>query len=362
MPKHANPSIIGTSPVICTHMAPLRLLPPPKPLHRLPQESGAVTCNQAKWHWFETPRDVPWDDWEALPGGSAYLDRRYSEPWRATTKSMLLGMIKATERALAGRHLMQAVQSESASPAEHMDVSFGVHIATAIMQPGGRPFRSAPWSRARLGQRRTHFLWTRHIPPTGRCKWTEQAFDSCARKWGIRVWMAKDFGPNADATLARTGAAVGPAPLSTPSWRSPSTPLGLRPTNGRRPCAPKPAPRSAASLPAAPPRCAGASPTNELEQLGPRPHCALRASLWTGQHRDGGLEARDFARLCRSFGEDFTLVTYRDEEWWGIPLRHPPRSDSGTIEAYYVGFDAEVNKDAPSTSACCSNSSPGASL
>ena len=45
---------------------------------------------KAKWHWFETPQDVPWDDWESLPGGSAYLDRRYlsamaghDRPWQA---------------------------------------------------------------------------------------------------------------------------------------------------------------------------------------------------------------------------------------------------------------------------------------
>ncbi len=105
-------------------------------------ESGALNLNQAKWHWFESPSDVPWQEWEALPGGSAYLDRRYLEAMAGHQKvKCCIGMIKAPDGPWLGGIMMQAVQSESRSPAEHMDVSIGVKIATAIMQPGGRPFR-----------------------------------------------------------------------------------------------------------------------------------------------------------------------------------------------------------------------------
>ena len=57
---------------------------------------GTPDFDRARWHWFESQEDVPWDAWEALPGGTAYLDCRYLTAMKGHGKVRCrLGMIKA---------------------------------------------------------------------------------------------------------------------------------------------------------------------------------------------------------------------------------------------------------------------------
>ena len=310
-------------------------------------ESGALNLNQAKWHWFESPSDVPWQEWEALPGGSAYLDRRYLEAMAGHQKvKCCIGMIKAPDGPWLGGIMMQAVQSESRSPAEHMDVSVGVKIATAIMQPGGRPFRFKTLVAGQsLGSGEHTYLWRDGVPPSWQVKWTEQAFDICAKKWGIRVWMAKDFGPEHDALIAPHWSSrwarasfdpVMEVPLD-PDWNSTDEWQTALRTKARTKVRSILSRSSSLSL-------KRVSQKSELEQLGPDLIALYELVYGRASIVMGGLEDLDFARLSKAFGEDFALVTYRDEGklvGFHCGIHH---AASGTIEAYYVGFDPEVNK------------------
>ncbi len=303
---------------------------------------------KAKWHWFETPQDVPWDDWESLPGGSAYLDRRYLSAMAGHDKVQCrLGMIKADEGPWLGGILMQAVHTESRSPADHMNVSLGVRLATAIMQPGGRPFRFRTLVAGQgLGSGEHTFRWTDHITPNQQVRWTEQAFDQCARHWGIRVWMAKDFGPQLDAELAphwsrrwarATFDPVMEVPLD-PAWTSSDQWQEALRTKARTKV------RSILARSADLDVQRITDPAT-LDQLGPDLILLYEQVYGRASIVMGGLEARDFGRLTEQLGEDFTLVTYRDGGrliGFHCGLHH---ADSGTIEAYYVGFEAEVNKE-----------------
>jgi len=312
------------------------------------QGEPAAGFKRAQWHWFETPDDVPWDAWDALPGGTAYLDRRYLTAMSGHSKvQCCVGMIRTDDGPWLGGILMQAVQSESRSPAEHMDVSFGVRLATAIMQPGGRPFRFRTLVAGQgLGSGEHTFLWREDIPAKWQVKWTEQAFDACARKWGIRVWMAKDFGPERDALLAphwsRRWARASFDPVMEvpldPTWTSIDQWQEALRTKARTKV------RSILG------RSAGltlrrVTDPEELQQLGPDLIALYDQVYGRASIVMGGLEAGDFARLAAQFDREFTLVTYRQEErlvGFHCGMHH---EESGTIEAYYVGFDPEINKE-----------------
>lgn len=308
----------------------------------------AATLEKAQWHWFDTPEDVPWEDWEALPGGSAYLDRRYLSAMAGHGKVQCrLGMIKAQSGPWLGGILMQAVQSESRSPADHMDVSMGVRIATAIMQPGGRPFRFRTLVAGQgLGSGEHTFRWLDGIPAAQQVRWTEQAFDQCAVHWKIRVWMAKDFGPELDAALAPhwsnrwARASFDPVmevPLD-PTWTSSDQWQEALRTKARTKV------RSILARSADLHVERIADPT-ELDRLGPSLIALYVQVYGRASIVMGGLEARDFGQLSQQLGEDFTLVTYRDGDrliGFHCGLHH---ANSATIEAYYVGFEAEVNKE-----------------
>lgn len=302
---------------------------------------------QAEWHWFDTPDAIPSKAWDALPGGSAYLDRRYLEAMSGHGKVQCrLGMIKAPSGPWLGGILMQAVQSESRSPADHLDVSFGVRLATAIMQPGGRPFRFRTLVAGQgLGSGEHTFRWCDGISAAQQVRWTEQAFDQCAKHWGIRVWMAKDFGPKRDADLAphwsrrwarATFDPVMEVPLD-PSWTSTDEWQAALRTKARtkvRSILARSADLDVQRI----------TDTDELDRLGPDLIALYEQVYGRASIVMGGLEARDFGRLAHEFDEDFTLVTYRENDHligFHCGFHH---ANSATIEAYYVGFEAEMNK------------------
>ena len=307
-----------------------------------------ATLEKAQWHWFDTPEDVPWEDWEALPGGSAYLDRRYLSAMAGHGKVQCrLGMIKATDGPWLGGILMQAVKSESRSPADHMDVSMGVRIATAIMQPGGRPFRFRTLVAGQgLGSGEHAFRWLDGIPAAQQVRWTERAFDQCAAHWKIRVWMAKDFGPELDATLAphwsRRWARASFDPVMEvpldPNWTSSDQWQEALRTKARTKV-------RSILVRSADLQVERVTDHAELDRLGPDLIALYEQVYGRASIVMGGLEARDFGRLAQKLEEDFMLVTYRDGDrliGFHCGLHH---ADSGTIEAYYVGFEAEVNKE-----------------
>lgn len=304
--------------------------------------------NQARWHWFESQEQVPWEAWESLPGGTAYLDRRYLTAMAGHDKVQCrLGMIKADDGPWLGGILMQAVQSESRSPADHMDVSLGVRIATAIMQPGGRPFRFRTLVAGQgLASGEHTFRWREDITPAWQVKWTEEAFDVCARHWGIRVWMAKDFGPQLDTDLAphwssrwarATFDPVMEVPLD-PTWTSADQWQEALRTKARTKV------RSILAR-SADVQLERITDNAELDRLGPELIALYDQVYGRASIVMGGLDSRDFSRLATQFGEDFTLVTYRNEDrlvGFHCGMHH---ADSETIEAYYVGFNPEINKE-----------------
>jgi hypothetical protein len=308
----------------------------------------AATLEKAQWHWFNAPEDVPWDDWEALPGGSAYLDPRYLTAMAGHDKVQCrLGMMKAGDGPWLGGILMQAVQTESRAPAEHMDVSLGVRIATAIMQPGGRPFRFRTLVAGQgLGSGEHTFRWIDGIPAAQQVQWTEQAFDQCARHWGIRVWMAKDFGPDLDAALAphwsrrwarATFDPVMEVPLD-PTWTSSDQWQEALRTKARTKV------RSILAR-SADLRVERITDPAALDRLGPDLIALYEQVYGRASIVMGGLEARDFVRLAQKLEGDFMLVTYHDGDaliGFHCGLHH---ADSATVEAYYVGFEAEINKE-----------------
>ncbi len=165
MPKHAKPE--HRRPCTAYFRPPCLDLYPPAKSPRASSPLAPADLKEARWHWFDTYSEVPWEAWEAFPGGSAYLDRRYLKAMSGHGKVQCrLGMIKANNGSWLGGILMQAVQSESRSPADHMDVSIGVRIATAIMHPGGRPFRFRTLVAGQgLGSGEHTFLWREDIPP-----------------------------------------------------------------------------------------------------------------------------------------------------------------------------------------------------
>lgn len=332
---------------------PLLSRPMSGPTSTLLQADGTPTLapkelKLARWHWFDSPNAVPWEAWNALPGGSAYLDRRYLTAMSGHGKVQCrLGMIKAEGGQWLGGILMQAVQSESRSPAEHMDVSMGVRIATAIMQPGGRPFRFRTLVAGQgLGSGEHTFLWHEGISPAQQVQWTEQAFDQCAKHWKIRVWMAKDFGPERDAQLAphwskrwarATFDPVMEVPLD-PDWTSTDQWQAALRTKARTKV------RSILGR-SADLEVERITDPAVLDQMGPdliRLYDEVygRASIVMG-----GLEPRDFGSLARTLESDLTVVTYREDGrlvGFHCGIHHP---DSRTIEAYYVGFEAKINKE-----------------
>jgi len=303
---------------------------------------------QARWHWFDAPGEVPWEAWEAFPGGSAYLDRRYLTAMSGHGKVQCrLGMIKAENGPWLGGILMQAVQTESRSPAEHMDVSLGVRIATAIMQPGGRPFRFRTLVAGQgLGSGEHTFLWRPDIPSDQQVKWTEQAFDQCAKHWNIRVWMAKDFGPKRDAQLAphwsrrwarATFDPVMEIPLD-PTWTSTDQWQAALRTKARTKV------RSilgrSTNL-----DVERVTDPSELDRLGPDLIALYDQVYGRASIVMGGLESRDFGRLATELDRDFLLLTFREEGHlvgFQCGIHH---ANSNSIEAYYVGFESEINKE-----------------
>lgn len=309
---------------------------------------GPTALKQAQWHWFDKPSDVPWQAWAAFPGSSAYLDRRYLTAMSGHGKVQCrLGMIKADNGPWLGGILMQAVQSESRSPADHMDVSIGVRIATAIMQPGGRPFRFRTLVAGQgLGSGQHTFLWQKDIPSSQQVHWMEQAFEQCAKHWGIRVWMAKDFGPERDAELAphwsrrwarATFDPVMEVPLD-PNWTSTDQWQAALRTKART---------KVRSILA---RSADLDVTRivdkaELDRLGPDLIALYDQVYGRASIVMGGLEARDFGRLSTELGNDFTVLTFREKGrlvGFQCGMHH---EESGTIEAYYVGFESDINKE-----------------
>ena len=95
------------------------------------------------------PVDVPWQAWEALPGGSAYLDRRYLDAMAGHQKvKCCIGMIKAPDGPLAGWHphasgtIRIAVSSRTHGRLHRRAHRHGHHAArrpalSAFKHPGG---------------------------------------------------------------------------------------------------------------------------------------------------------------------------------------------------------------------------------
>ena len=102
----------------------------------------ALDIGGAAWRWYDDMEQMPWDLWNALPGGSAYLDARYFRAMAGHGKVQCrIGLLMTATGACIGGIQMQSVLSESRSPDEHMDVSFGVRLFMGLLQPGGRPFQ-----------------------------------------------------------------------------------------------------------------------------------------------------------------------------------------------------------------------------
>ena len=310
----------------------------------------AEDASGATWRWYDDMEQVPWDQWNALPGGSAYLDPRYFCAMAGHGKVQCrIGLLVTATGACIGGIQMQSVLSESRSPDEHMDVSFGVRLFMGLLQPGGRPFQFRTLVAGQgLGTGEHAFRWHSALTTPDRVRFTEQAFEACAKEWGTRVWMAKDFGPALDADLAphwsrkwqrATFDPLMVTPLD-PTWSSREDWMDALRTKARTKVRSILARNADVTL-------ERITDPARLRELGPALIALYDQVYGRASIVMGGLETSDFARLSEQWGDDFLLVTHHHEgRMVGFHCGlHHAAPEGGTIEAYFVGFDLELNKE-----------------
>ena len=314
----------------------------------------------ARWTWFDDMMTVPWDQWDALPSPSAYTDPRYFRAMAGQAKvTCRIGLLKTPEGTCLGGIQMQSVLTESRSPEEHMNVSLGVKILMKILHPGGQPFRFRTLVAGQsLGTGEHAFRWSPNLSPAARVHFTERAFEECARHWGSRVWMAKDFGHDQDTALQphwsrkwqrATFDPLMVAPLD-PAWTSQDEWMEALRTKARTKVRSILARNANIAL-------ERITDPEKLRAMGPELISMYRRVYGRASIVMGGLEKGDFARLAEEWGDDFLLVTHHFEGQLvgfhcglhhAAPSAQNPASDTahgGTIEAYFVGFDPELNKE-----------------
>ena len=324
------------------------------------QAQGSPVFDGAQWTWFDDMMTVPWDQWDALPNPSAYTDPRYFRAMAGQKKvTCRIGLLKTPEGTCLGGIHMQSVLTESRSPEEHMNVSLGVKILMKILHPGGQPFRFRTLVAGQsLGTGEHAFRWNPNIPPAARVHFTERAFEACARHWGSRVWMAKDFGHDQDAALQphwskkwqrATFDPLMVTPLD-PAWTSQDEWMEALRTKARTKVRSIIARNADIAL-------ERVTDPEKLRAMGPELISMYRRVYGRASIVMGGLENDDFARLAEEWGGDFLLVTHHFEGQlvgFHCGLHHAEsgtvgpskKSNSGgTIEAYFVGFDPELNKE-----------------
>ena len=324
-------------------------VPPPT---RATKRATVRSFTDAAWQWFDNMDTVPWESWSALPGPSAYLDPRYFRAMAGHGKVQCrIGLLHDADGHCVGGIQMQSVLSESRSPGDHLDVSLGVRLFMGLLQPGGRPFQFRTLVAGQgLGTGEHTFRWAPEVPMKDRVRFTEQAFEDCARTWGIRVWMAKDFGPELDAAIAphwsrkwqrATFDPLMVTPLD-PSWTRLEDWMEALRTKARTKV------RSIVNR-NADVTLERISNPDRLQELGPALIELYEQVYGRASIVMGGLEAPDFARLARQWGDDFLLVTHHFEGrlvGFHCGLHMAGEADhGGTVEAYYVGFDPELNKE-----------------
>lgn len=324
----------------------------PAPAAQVHPPSDAPSWTGAAWTWYDDMGAVPWDAWSALPGATAYLDPRYFKAMSGHGKVQCrLGLLHDDGGQCIGGIQMQSVLSESRTPDDHLDVSAGVQLFMRLLQPGGRPFRFRTLVAGQgLGTGEHTFRWADHIPAQDRVRFMEMAFEECAQAWGIRVWMAKDFGPQLDADLAphwsrkwqrATFDPLMVTPLD-PSWTRLEDWMEALRTKARTKV------RSIVNR-NADVTLERITDTQRLGELGPELIALYEQVYGRASIVMGGLEATDFARLAQHWGEDFLLVTHHFEGrlvgfHCGIHLAEES-GQGGTVEAYFVGFEPALNKE-----------------
>lgn len=303
----------------------------------------------AQWTWYNRASDVPWNVWNALPDPSAFNDERYLRAMENHGKvHCRMGLLIGAEGQAWGAILMQAVHCESRSPEAHMEVSTGVRLFSQLLHPGGRPLRFRTLVAGHsLGTGEHAFRWREDVPMAQRVQLTEAAFEDCARHWGIRIWMAKDFGPTMDEALR---------PHWSKKWvRATFDPLMVTPLDPQWTGvdAWMDALRTKARTKVRGIRTKGVNIAKErvedpdtLRTLGPELMTLYQQVYGRASMVMGSLEPKDFANLCDQWGRDFLLVTHRlDGRLVGFHCGlHHAAEGGGTIEAYFVGFDPELNK------------------
>ena len=317
----------------------------------VPSHDG-VDLNGATWRWFDDMKAVPWDTWSELPDPTAYLDPRYLLAMSGHGKVQCrIGLLHDREGRCVGGIQMQSVLSESRNPGDHLEVSMGVRLFMGLLQPGGRPFRFRTLVAGQgLGTGEHTFRWAPNVALQDRIRFTEQAFEECAEHWGIRVWMAKDFGPELDANIAplwsrkwqrATFDPVMVTPLD-PTWTNREQWMEALRTKARTKVRSILARNADVTL-------ERVTDTAHLRALGPDLIALYEQVYGRASIVMGGLEGLDFARLAEQWGDDFLLVTHHFEGRMvgfhcGLHLSGSEGSD-GTVEAYYVGFEPELNKE-----------------
>ena len=308
-----------------------------------------------EWQWFDDLTTVPWDRWEVLPDASAYTDPRYFRAMQGHGKvTCRIGLLMTASGECIGGIHMQAVLTESRTPEEHMDISAGVGILARLMHPGGRPlsFRTLVAGQS-LGTGEHAFRWDPSIAGADRVLFTERAFEECAMHWGIRIWMAKDFGPELDSALGphwsrkwqrATFDPVMVAPLD-PAWTDQEQWLDALRTKARTKVRSILARNADVTL-------ERITDPERLRELGPDLIVLYRKVYGRASIVMGGLEEGDFARLAEEWGDGFLLMTHRIQGeivgfHCGLHHAGPDKPDTGggTIEAYFVGFEPELNKE-----------------
>ena len=310
--------------------------------------------------WFDDMMTVPWERWNALPNESAYTDPRYFKAMAGQARvTCRIGLLMTPKGNCLGGIHMQSVLTESRTPEEHMNLSLGVKTLMRLLHPGGRPFRFRTLVAGQsLGTGEHALRWSPEIPPADRVRFTERAFEECARHWGIRVWMAKDFGRDQDTALQphwsrkwqrATFDPVMETPLD-PKWTSQNDWMEALRTKARTKVRNIITRNSNITL-------ERITDPEKLRAMGPELIEMYRQVYGRASIVMGGLEKEDFSRLAEQWKGDFLLVTHHFEGQlvgFHCGLHHSSagydktslaNNTGGTIEAYFVGFDPELNKE-----------------
>ena len=316
----------------------------------------SVPTGPTMW-WGRIPADRA-QEWDRVVGGrSAYMSSRYLRAMEGHAKvefrfAVWQDLARPVGNQIMGVAVFQRVQVESRAPAGHLKMGWIMRRVNSILHPGGRPFTFWVWLAGQALASGPHaYAFEPGLEEPQAAARVDAAFrelsftEAEAGRPRVAAWMLKDQLPDADIGLCRmrrrgwvklTFDPVMVVPLES-TWHQLEDWMDALRTKARTRVKSILQRSDRVEL-----REFDAEQAEEMSAILYGLYCAVydRASVVMG-----GLEPGDFSRLKRELGDDFRLIAYRcDGRWVGFQcgICEP---GTGTIEAYFVGFEPSINKE-----------------